>query len=299
MRALAAALLALVVGCDREPARVEEDAGAASTLQRPARLPRPVSMEALHRSGGVPPGWSFGVPPGDPAAGRNEFLRLGCDSCHTVEPDPAAGVGGLGPDLAGMGSHHPPEYFAEAILNPDAVLVDGPGYLGEDGRSIMPVYPDMTLAQLADLVAYLQTLTAPADHHAHLGHAPSADSASGVPPPAGLPRPPATDATVFLVQTYDVKDGALEAFEEWFAREGAAFLDAEGFVGLDTYVDATRGKPVLTTVFAFRDADALAAFSTDPELMLLGEKFDSFVGPHGHLVVPTPPLYRVDALSTP
>jgi hypothetical protein len=34
-----------------------------------------------------------------------------------------------------MGDHHPPAYVAEAILDPNAVLVDGPGYVGEDGFS--------------------------------------------------------------------------------------------------------------------------------------------------------------------
>ena len=47
-------------------------------------------------------------------------------------------------------------------MNPSAVLVEGPGYIGGDGRSVMPPYPDMTLGQLVSLVAYLKTLTAAA-----------------------------------------------------------------------------------------------------------------------------------------
>jgi hypothetical protein len=41
-----------------------------------------------------------------------------------------------------MGEHHPAGYLAEAILNPNAVIVEGPGYTGPDGRSIMPDYRD-------------------------------------------------------------------------------------------------------------------------------------------------------------
>jgi chemotaxis protein histidine kinase CheA len=47
----------------------------------------------------------------------------------------------------------------ESVINPDAVIVEGPGYTGPDGRSIMPSYADrLTVAELLDLVAYLQTL---------------------------------------------------------------------------------------------------------------------------------------------
>ena len=59
-----------------------------------------------------------------------------------------------------MGSHHPPEYFAESILNPNRVIILGPGYTGADGLSKMPSYADtMTLKQLTDLVAYLKSLS--------------------------------------------------------------------------------------------------------------------------------------------
>jgi len=60
-----------------------------------------------------------------------------------------------------MGPLHPAEYFAEAILTPNAVLIEGPGFLGPDGKSRMPSYTEsMTLQQLIDLVAYLRTLDA-------------------------------------------------------------------------------------------------------------------------------------------
>jgi uncharacterized protein involved in high-affinity Fe2+ transport len=68
-----------------------------------------------------------------------------------------------------MGDHHPAEYFAESILNPNAVIVTGPGHTGPDGLSIMPDYRDsLTLAETIDLVAYIRSLTGGdhAHHHA-------------------------------------------------------------------------------------------------------------------------------------
>ena len=58
-----------------------------------------------------------------------------------------------------MGEHHPAGYLAESILNPNAVIVEGPGYSGPDGRSTMPDYRDaLSVADLIDLVAYLRSL---------------------------------------------------------------------------------------------------------------------------------------------
>jgi mono/diheme cytochrome c family protein len=66
---------------------------------------------------------------------------------------------GLGPDLTGAGDHHPAGYLLESVINPNAVIVEGPGYTGPDGRSIMPSYADrLTVAELLDLVAYLRSL---------------------------------------------------------------------------------------------------------------------------------------------
>src|SRR5437867_2877568 len=144
---------------------------------------------------------------GDVATGRRLFVDFGCASCHAVKGEAfgaKAGEQGVGPDLTGMGSHHPAEYFVESILNPDAVLVDGPGYSGPDGRSVMPAYPEMTLLELADLVAYLQSLTAGGMQHA---------MASVQQAPAELPAPPPQDASRFLVQVYDVNQGDLRNFE--------------------------------------------------------------------------------------
>jgi mono/diheme cytochrome c family protein len=144
---------------------------AASTGERPgaaaptqARPPRRVTMEELHRSGGVPRGWKFTVPPGDPAKGRQLFADLECYQCHAVSGEgfPPAGRDpkSVGPELTGMGGVHPAEYLAESILAPNHVIVDGPGFTGPDGLSIMPSFADsLSLAQWLDVVAYLKSLT--------------------------------------------------------------------------------------------------------------------------------------------
>jgi hypothetical protein len=62
-----------------------------------------------------------------------------------------------GPDLAGIGARHPGE-LVESIMNPNAQILDGPGYTDERGLSIMPDYRDrLTVGELSDLVEYLRS----------------------------------------------------------------------------------------------------------------------------------------------
>jgi mono/diheme cytochrome c family protein len=133
----------------------------ASTETRP---PRRVTMEDLHRGGGVPRGWKFAAPPGHAAKGRQLFADLECYKCHTIKGAGFPPAGGdpkrVGPDLTGMGGEHPAEYIAESILAPNHVIVEGPGFTGPDGLSIMPSFTDsLSMAQWLDLVAYLKSLT--------------------------------------------------------------------------------------------------------------------------------------------
>ena len=128
------------------------------------RPPLRVTMEELHRHGGVPRGWKFTLPPGDPAKGRQLFADLECYKCHAIEGGGFPSAGGdaksVGPDLTGMGGQHPAEYFAESMLAPNRVIVLGPGFTGPDGLSIMPSFADsISLAQWVDLVAFLKSLT--------------------------------------------------------------------------------------------------------------------------------------------
>ncbi len=166
--ALASPVLAQHEGHGQQPA-TPPASSPASTAGQPGGAgqggPRKVTMEELHRSGGVPVGWKFALPGGDPVKGRQVFVDLECYKCHAIrgESFPAAGgdAKNVGPELTGMGSHHPAEYFAESILAPNAVIIDGPGYTGPDGKSIMPSFADsLSVAQLVDLVAFLKSLSA-------------------------------------------------------------------------------------------------------------------------------------------
>jgi len=130
-----------------------------------ASAPPPIraTMSELHAHGGVPKGWKFLLPPGDAAEGRKVFVSMECFACHDVKgesfPQNPKTPRASGPALTGMGAHHPAEYFAESIINPNRVIVHGPGYTGPDGLSRMPSYADsMTLKQLMDVVAYLKSL---------------------------------------------------------------------------------------------------------------------------------------------
>ena len=125
----------------------------------------------------MPKGWRFALPPGNVDPGRKAFADFECFKCHAVQgeafPAPKPDQGGVGPDLSEMGSMHPAEYFAEAIINPNVSAAwrikfhkeEKMGYLGPDGKSKMPSYNGtMSIQQLIDLVAYLKSLTSPAGH---------------------------------------------------------------------------------------------------------------------------------------
>src|SRR5262249_50182213 len=86
---------------------------------------------AGHGEHGTPAGWKFTWPKGDPARGREVFRKLECYSCHEVRGESFPAVSErdrVGPELSAMGPLHDPEYFAEAIINPNAVVERGKGY---------------------------------------------------------------------------------------------------------------------------------------------------------------------------
>ena len=189
-----------------------------------------IGMDELHRAGGVPPGWRFSWPDGDAKNGREAFAKLECYQCHEVKgesfppvvPDPTR----RGPALAGTGGRHPAEYFAESILNPNAVIVTGPGHTGPDGLSIMPDFRDsLTLAETIDLVAYIRSLTG--GDHAH-------DHAQ---PPVERERV----AGAYRVRLDYASDGHDHAQQQ--QHHGGAKSGADGH--LMVFVsDATAGEPL-------------------------------------------------------
>jgi cytochrome c2 len=122
-----------------------------------------------HGVHGTPEEWKFTWPKGAPAKGREVFVKLECYSCHEVKgetfPAPSEKEK-VGPELSAMGPIHEAEYFAEAIINPNAVIEKGRGYEGPDGKTKMPSYNDVaTVQEIVDLVAYLKALRPPAAEH--------------------------------------------------------------------------------------------------------------------------------------
>lgn len=115
---------------------------------------------------GAPKDWKFTLAQGDAAEGRKVFVELQCFKCHEVKgesfPDVSPGDKGIGPELSQMAGMHPPEFFAESIINPNAVIdadAKEQGHVGADGKSKMPDYSDaVTARQLTDLAAYLTSL---------------------------------------------------------------------------------------------------------------------------------------------
>lgn len=134
-----------------------------------------------HAHHGTPSGWKFTLPSGDAAKGREVFVKFACFSCHEVEGEtfPGSGVSGkIGPELAAMGPLHDAEFFAEAIVNPSAVVEKGKGYETADGSSKMPAYNSaLTVQDLIDLVTYLRGLKPPAK--ASVGKGGGSDPHSG------------------------------------------------------------------------------------------------------------------------
>jgi cytochrome c1 len=153
---LAGFVLGLAGG--REAGHADAQVSAPAPGRETAPAPPPVHQ--------TPEGWRFTWPTGDPAKGRQVFQKLGCYSCHEVRGErfPApSDRGRVGPELSVMGRLHPPEYFAEAIINPGAIVEPNRGYASADGSSKMPSYGEsLTVQETIDLVAYLRQLRPPA-----------------------------------------------------------------------------------------------------------------------------------------
>jgi len=86
---------------------------------------------------GTPKDWKFTWPSGNAADGRKLFVEAECHKCHEVTgetfPTVAKDKGDVGPELAQMAGMHPLEFFAESIVNPNAVLdhdAKEKGYVG-------------------------------------------------------------------------------------------------------------------------------------------------------------------------
>jgi mono/diheme cytochrome c family protein len=154
---------ALVLGS--AAGHIDGRAAAQGTSPGPAGAPRGKAPAAPHVHA-TPKGWRFTWPKGDATRGREVFQKLECFTCHEVRGErfPApSDAGRAGPELSMMGPLHPPEFVAESIINPSAVIEGGRGYAAADGSSKMPSYGDsLTVQEAIDLVAYLRQLRPPA-----------------------------------------------------------------------------------------------------------------------------------------
>jgi mono/diheme cytochrome c family protein len=126
---------------------------------------------------GMTSDWKFTLPQGNATEGRKVFVEAECFKCHEIKGEtfPAAAEKdkGVGPELSQMAGMHPPEFFAESIINPNAVIDPDAkklGYVGEDGKSKMPDYNSvLTTKQVTDLAAYVGSLKAQKSHE-QAGH---------------------------------------------------------------------------------------------------------------------------------
>ena len=100
------------------------------------------------------------LPEGNPEAGRNAFVSLGCTACHAVAwdrelPAPTSAAPGpeLGLDVAKLG----PGSLATSIVAPSHQVAEK--YRSPSGGKLSPMADfsgTMTIRQLADIVAFLE-----------------------------------------------------------------------------------------------------------------------------------------------
>ncbi|PYT25502.1 MAG: hypothetical protein DMG57_24905 [Acidobacteria bacterium] len=144
--------------------------------------------------------------PGDPAQGRQVYLRNGCSSCHRIGMEGSV----FGPELTRLGASRSPDYIRESLLNPSADILDdyqGVTVVARDGKrtggvrinedtfsvqlrdvsqnfrifqkdevrevihetkSLMPAYNSLSQEDLQNLLAYLVSLRGDVNAGAHV-----------------------------------------------------------------------------------------------------------------------------------
>jgi mono/diheme cytochrome c family protein len=108
-------------------------------------------------------GMGFRLPDGNAETGRELFVALECNSCHTIvdlelpaaaEPGPVNVM--LGGPVANIKTYG---QLVSSVINPSHRIVRRypEEEVTRDGESLMPIYNEtMTVQQLIDLVAFLQ-----------------------------------------------------------------------------------------------------------------------------------------------
>jgi sulfur-oxidizing protein SoxX len=104
----------------------------------------------------------FRLPDGNASVGRETFLYMHCNQCHTIKDEQLPTVAGFEPFVELGGSLTRVKTYGElvtAIINPSHKLADGypEDLVSENGKSKMYVYNGfMTVQELTDLVMFLQ-----------------------------------------------------------------------------------------------------------------------------------------------
>jgi len=104
----------------------------------------------------------FRLPEGNASAGRETFLYMHCNQCHTIKDEELQAIAGFEPFVELGGALTRVKTYGElvtAIINPSHKLADGypEDFVSEDAVSKMYVYNGfMTVQELTDLVMFLQ-----------------------------------------------------------------------------------------------------------------------------------------------
>ena len=104
----------------------------------------------------------FRLPDGNAQAGRETFIYMQCNQCHTIDGEELPRIAGSEPYVELGGDVTQVKTYGElvtAIINPSHKLADGYAaeQVSEDGVSNMYVYNGfMTVQELTDLVMFLQ-----------------------------------------------------------------------------------------------------------------------------------------------
>ena len=105
----------------------------------------------------------FRLPEGNAAAGRETFLYMHCNQCHTIEGEELPAVPGFEPFVELGGAVTRVKSYGElvtAIINPSHKIAEGypEDLVSEDGKSKMYNYNGfMTVQELTDIVMFLQS----------------------------------------------------------------------------------------------------------------------------------------------
>jgi len=104
----------------------------------------------------------FRLPDGNADEGRETFLYMHCNQCHTIEGEELPPIPGFEPFVELGGPVTRVKTYGElvtAIINPSHKLADGypEDLVSENGKSKMYIYNGfMTVQELTDIVMFLQ-----------------------------------------------------------------------------------------------------------------------------------------------